>query len=295
MADLDELDVFYGELTVNRALVYARLPRPTEPGEWSLTGQVRGPRCLHAQTLPSTAPLVDQGLGPTLLARAIVPDPSFWSADLPAIYDVAVSLHRGTEVIATARTELGFRSLGIRGQHFALAGKRWVLRAVGTHTTTDHLPRAWHDATAALLAHQTTDELLAEAAQWGAFVVADIVESAQSAVDRIRALACCPAVAMVVMRHLLPPGFRQSDVAPNLLLGQAIEPREVQAILPWAQFAFVPALEPALFARNCSQIMIPIVAVRPLAAALPIAEARAACDVLQRDLAPIGQFAGYVV
>ena len=83
--DLSDLDIFYGELTVNRAFVYARLPRPADDEGLSLVGQVRGPRCSRAQTLPLTSPLVDLGPGPTLLARALVPDPCFWSPDLPAI------------------------------------------------------------------------------------------------------------------------------------------------------------------------------------------------------------------
>ena len=39
----------------------------------------------------------------------------------------------------------------------------------------------------------------------------------------------------------------------------------------------------------------PVVAARYLDSPLTLAEARAACDALQRDLAPLGQFAGYVV
>src|SRR6476646_3772891 len=105
--DLPELDVFYGELTVNRALIYARLPRPADDTGLSLAGHVRGPRCLHAQTLPLTGPLTDLGAGPTLLARAVVPEPTFWSPDLPAIYDVTIDLRRGPQTIATARREIG--------------------------------------------------------------------------------------------------------------------------------------------------------------------------------------------
>ena len=73
--DLSQLDIFYGDLTANRALVYARLPRPDDGADWKLTGQIRGPRCRTAQTLPATSPLVDLGTGPTLLARALVPEP----------------------------------------------------------------------------------------------------------------------------------------------------------------------------------------------------------------------------
>src|SRR3954454_21595882 len=109
--DIPDLDVFYGELTATRALVYARLPRPADDAGLSLTGQVRGPRCLHAQTLPLTAPLTDLGPGPTLLARAVIPEPSFWSPDVPSIYDVTVQLRRGTQTVAQTRREIGLRSL----------------------------------------------------------------------------------------------------------------------------------------------------------------------------------------
>src|SRR5262245_45045402 len=121
-----DLDVFYGDLTVSRAYVYARLPRPADDSGLSLVGQVRGPRCRLAETLPVTSPLVDLGPGPTLLARALVPDPVFWSPDLPAIYDVTVNLLRGTEIVATAKRQIGLRSLGVRGRSLFLNGKRWV-------------------------------------------------------------------------------------------------------------------------------------------------------------------------
>src|SRR5262245_46001615 len=146
--DLPELDVFYGDLTVNRALVYARLPLPADAGPWSLGGHVRGPRCLTAQTLPVTSKLEDLGPGPTLLAKATVTDPCFWSPDLPAIYDVTVHLLRGGEIAATASREIGLRSLGVRGRHLALESKRWVLRGVCTESTHAALPRHWHEALA---------------------------------------------------------------------------------------------------------------------------------------------------
>ncbi|MEX2174251.1 MAG: hypothetical protein WD872_07805 [Pirellulaceae bacterium] len=154
MPDLSELDIFYGDLTVNRALVYARLPRSVQDAGWSLVGQVRGPRCLHAETLPLTSPLVDLGPGPTLLARAMVPDPVFWSPDLPAIYDVIVHLMSGTKIVATARREIGLRSLGVRGRNLALESKRWVLRGVMTHSTVARLPRAWQGASAVFVASE---------------------------------------------------------------------------------------------------------------------------------------------
>ena len=134
--DLSQLDVFYGDLTANRAYVYARLPRIAGAESYSLSGEIRGPRTSTAATLPTTIRLEDQGPGPTLLGQAIVPEPCFWSPDLPGIYDVTVNLLHGEETVATVHRQLGLRWLGVRGRHLALAAKRWILRGVSTMSTT---------------------------------------------------------------------------------------------------------------------------------------------------------------
>jgi hypothetical protein len=291
--DPGDLDIFYGELTVNRAFVYARLPRPADDEGLSLVGQVRGPRCSRAQTLPLTSPLVDLGPGPTLLARALVPDPCFWSPDLPAIYDVTVNLLRGTELIATVRRELGFRSLGVRGRNFALESKRWVLRGVSTHSTTERLPQAWHEAAAAFVADGSDLIALDEASQCGALSIVHIDESGEQAVARLRELAHHPAVAMAVVLGELPANFKRSDVAPNLLLGNWMGGDIAFHVAPWADVQFVAAEAKLLTAAG--KIEKPVVVTRYLDRPLDLPAARAACDALQRDLAPQGQFAGYVV
>jgi hypothetical protein len=265
------------------------LPRLEEEGV-SLAGQIRGPRCLHAETLPNTSPLVDLGPGPTVLARALIPEPCFWSPDLPAIYDVTVNLLRGGDIVETQRREIGLRSLGVRSRSFALAGKRWILRGVQEQSTTASLPRAWHEANAAYICGRIEDEKLAEAAQWGALTVAE----AQGAAD-LRRLALHPGVGIALVCGALPPDFKASLEAPNLLLAQPIDGPETPRFEPWARAVFVKADDAELVRRVAALTGLPIVAVRPLANPLPVNQARAACDVLQRDLAPLGQFAGYIV
>jgi hypothetical protein len=291
--DLSQLDVFYGELTVNRALVYARLPRIDDSGDWKLSGQVRGPRCLHAQTLPVTAPLVDQEPGPTLLAKALISDPCFWWPDLPAIYDVTVKLHRGTEVVATARHEIGLRALGVRGRNLALNGKQWVLRGVSTASTTERLPRAWHEAAAAYISAGSDPESLAEASQWGTLTVVQIEQHGEEAAHQLRELARYPGVAMAVVSSL-PMNFKKSEVAPNLLLAQEIKSSAAMHAEPWADLLVIPANELER-SRGAIDNSKPVIAFRRLDSPSSVPDARAACDVLQRDLAPSGQFAGYVV
>jgi hypothetical protein len=69
----------------------------------------------------------------------------------------------------------------------------------------------------------------------------------------------------------------------------------VQRVLPWADLLFASAVNLNWIASVMTQSHLPVLATRPLAAPLELASARAACDALQRDLAPIGQFAGYIV
>ena len=293
--DLSQLDVFYGDLTVHRALVYARLPRPASEGAWSLAGTIRGPRCLHAQTLPATARLIDQGPGSTLLAQAILPDPCCWSPDLPAIYDLEVQLLRGGEVVATERRELGLRRLGARGRDLFLDGKRWVLRGVSTFSTTEQLPRFWHDASAAYVCDDSNSERLLEASQWGALAIVHLDYGADEAEGRLRDLARYPGAAIAVIMNSLPANFEKSRVAPNLLLAEWFKFFDAESVVsPWADLLFVAADE-AEDIRAALAVPKPVVAARYLDPPLPLAEARAACDTLQRDLAPLGQFAGYVV
>jgi hypothetical protein len=295
--DLAELDVLYGDLTPNRACVYARLPRPADDAGLKLAGQVRGPRCLTAQTLPLSATLVDLGPGPTLLARAIVPDPVFWSPDLPAIYDVTVRLLRGGETIATVQREIGLRSLGARGRWLVKEGKPWVLRGVLTSSTTAPLPRAWHEAGAAYVVSSSEPaehELLAEASQFGALTVVEI-PSGKLGVRELRRLAEYPGVALAVVRGDLPAGFRRGQSGPNLLLGQRITPDDELVRRDWADVLLAETTDLSQLAKVAALGELPIIVVRPLPAPISIDQARSACDRLQRDLAPHGQFAGYVV
>lgn len=292
--DIVSLDVFYGDLTVAQAHVYARLPRPADDAGLSLVGQVRGPRCLQAETLPVTSPLVDLGPGPTLLARAVIPDPCFWSPDLPAIYDVTVHLLRGREIVATARRELGLRAFGVRGRHLALEGKRWILRGVSTTSTVATLPRQWREVLASYVTAENAEDRLAEASQWGALAIVELNCAASDAPDRLRELARHPAVALVIVRGELPANFKLSQIAPNLLLAQPFE-NAALVIHPWAQVLWLENADAHLADSVLGRTALPIIVASPLAAPQPLADARAACDALQRDLADIGQFAGYIV
>jgi hypothetical protein len=148
-----------------------------------------------------------------------------------------------------------------------------------------------------LLAEESpAEESLAEASQWGALSVVELDGRGEVLASRLRELARYPGVALAVVHGELPADFQRAAAAPNLLLAQPLASGEPALLHSWADLAWVAAEDVREFTRLASAIdHIPIIAVRPLSAPLPIDESRAACDRLQRDLAPIGQFAGYVV
>jgi hypothetical protein len=290
MSDLSQLDLFYGELTVNRASVYARLPLP-EDDRLTLSGQVSGPRCLNTRTLPVTVYFCDLGKGPTLLSRAWIPDPSFWSPDVPSIYDCLVQLRRGGEILATSRREIGLKAFGVKGRFFALHGKPWVLRGVSTASANELLPREWHAASASFVCDQM-DARLAEASQRGAMSVVELAGAPEEILSNLRILAMFPAAVLAVIRGHRPLAVK--GIAPNVLLAQPLDPVREFSLQPWADAIWAQTTDAATLTQLLATDR-PVIAVRRLASARPVADARALCDELQRDLAPIGQFAGYVV
>ena len=294
-SDLSQLDVFYGDLTVTRAHVYARLPRRSDGDAGSISGEIRGPICLTAETLPVSTPLVDLGPGPTMLAQALVPDPCFWSPDLPAIYEVTVHLHSGAQIVATARRQIGLRWLGARSRNFVREAKRWILRGVSTMSTTATAPRQWHEANAAYVTDQQDPDSLVECTQYGALATVEVAGTNEQIVSQLRQLSQRPAAALAIVRGEPSNACQPREVAPNIVCAQPLRSGGDLTIRSWAAAIWAEGDNPRWFGEVAARTDLPVVAVRRLIKPLPLDAARAACDALQRDLAPIGQFAGYVV
>jgi hypothetical protein len=285
--------VFYGELSPSGASVYARLPRPQDGATWKLTGTIVGPRCLNARTLPATAYFCDLGAGPTVLSRATVLDPAYWSADLPSIYDLTIDLRVGDQVIATARRELGFKPLGVRGRHLAMHARPWVLRGVCAGSASEELPRHWHAASATFVCDQI-DARLAEASQRGAFAIIELCGTPGEIMARLKHIAMFPAAILAVVHGQMPRQFGVQGVAPNVLLAQPLDAVREFSLETWANVIWAETDDAQRLARLLA-LQQPVIAVRRLAKPVAVERARNACDELQRDLATVGQFAGYVV
>ncbi len=293
----DSLEVFLGDATPLRATLYVRLP-PTEPPEnGRLTGVLTGPRCITSRMLPADYPLRDRGPGPTCLAEVAVPDPCYWSAELPALYDLRVEWRVGDEVRQVWQRTIGLRRFGVRGRNWSHEGKRWVLRGVSRESTTEADWPAWHAAAAVCVARALTDADGERASREGVPVVAWATQGeGQLLLAELRRLARIPAVLAVIMESTgvtAALGRQLRSAAAGLPLIEAFEGGGAPA--DWADALCVPAQRLATPDERLRYWAGPMLAWRSLAAPSALSVAREACDLLQRDLAPHGDFAGYIV
>jgi hypothetical protein len=276
--------LYYSELSTARARLYVEvegLGRDVPEG-LRLQGTVRGPRNALAKTLPTSYSL--DHLGETVLAQAIVTDPCFWSPETPNIYDVSVKLVDDRKAVwKDAQLQVGFCPLSIQGRFFHWEGKPWILRGISAASVTEHLPiTAWKGYGTAFL-ENPTDEVLQTASSQGVIVFADLSK-------RLILSSLYPAAAFV----RLP--VRESYCSPpNSLLSLDIHSTRDIAVLPDAHFVHAHIIDGVTQIRELAELKAPVVVHRPLPWRVSVEEARAACDKLQADLAPYGQFAGYVV
>lgn len=292
---LDQLDVFYGGTSDSSAQIYARVAGLTDTAGLSLGGTVRGPECELSRTLPATFPLRDMEPGPTMLARAALPDPCFWSPDMPSLYRVNVELRRSGRVLETAERLLGIRMFGPRGRSLFLEGQRWVLRGVVQDEVMEDELTAWREASAAMIVSRSDETLCRDAARLGVMLVVSVTGSRDEVICELRRLAQSAAVAIAVVENTRDADEQLRYVAPNVLLAQHFPAASPVVPASWADVLICEVSQIDEFARRVADCKVPVIALRRLGGRDRLSDARAACDRLQRDLAPVGDFAGYVV
>ena len=300
MFELDDVNVYYGESTTALARIYVDMPTPRRSGSWHLSGWVRGPYCSVARTLPATYALedlagpADAQLPERLLACAQVPDPCFWSARLPALYEVHVELRDGDHEAGATRRRLGIRHLGVIGRSLVLEGRRWVVRGVGRSAVNEPLLTRWSDLAAAMLVESPDEELCKRASEHGVLLVVRM-GSPENLADQLRKLARWAAVAIVVLDRETANRDDLSSLAPNVLLAEHIPADRPFVSQPWAQIVAREVDTPSTFARELQDCRLPILAIRQGPGFEDLQQARAGCDRLQRDLAAYVDVAGYLV
>ncbi len=291
---LASLDVFWTELSPTRAVVYARLTGVAYRAGWGLSGLIRGPRSVRHQTLPTTLSFTDLGPGPTHLARAVVPDPSYWSPESPNIYDVTIELRRDGEPSLVEKRVLGFKPIRPGTRHLLREGKPWIPRGV---RVVDQCPldlAGAREQRLVLVLSETNEEPLYEASRQGANVALEVAGSSEDIVKQLRWSSRSPAVGFAVVRGQSAAAGQFREAAPNIILAQCIEGARAEV---WGDIVWVPYGGTNIDAAWLRTLDKPIFWSAPIGSCDPLEEARRNCDQLQALLVRegYGQFAGYFV
>lgn len=300
-------EVFFGAASPAEARVYARgltSGATLNAGSLKLAGRLVGPQCEFANTLPARLPLLDRSTKNECLAEAIVPDPCFWTPELPFLYRAELELLRDGQSIKKYRLPLGIRRFGARGRSLQFEGARFVLRGgwaqmgsgewkVGNDEETRFARESW----TATVIHRPSDEWCEMASSRGVLTIADFTGIAEpSALEaELHRVAKWPAVVIALLDQDASPPAQSIGAVRNLTLAQYAPSNTPLALADWAKIAFVEVSDPPQFAEKIAHCEVPIVAVRQVKPYQTLTVARSACDRLQADLAPHGDFAGYIV
>jgi hypothetical protein len=306
----DHLEVFSGAASTAEARIYARLNlgerAAPQLAKVRISGQLIGPVCEFSQTLPAKHRFIEIGQGAepqrATLIQAIVPDPCFWTPELPFLYRAELQIQYGSEIATESRT-VGIRRLGVRGKSLFFDGKRFVLRAWQACNMQNEECRMFlerdqaflRDSWTAMIVANPDDDVCEFASRRGILLVADLSDEGNTPIDSLRRVSRWTAVGFAILPKGAAISASQIAEIPNLLLAQSVPADQPVAIAPWADLLLVETNQPEVFANKIGGIELPVVAVRSHANINNIEQARAACDILQSELAPFGDFAGYVV
>ena len=226
----------------------------------SIMGQVRGPFCAHSRTLPANT-AVNQGV-----ARIV--DPCYWTPKLPFLYEAKLQLETD-HGRRQAEFRFGLRWCVTDGAGLRLNARRFVLRCVsgGDEPDLDE----FRAASASLWMTRYCEQTCARASECGVIVAcADPLTEWQA-----ESVYQHPAVFFAAS---------QFDLSPDVLTMVGDRPRKGTV--------FVVKENELDRSAGCSTT--PWFVLRPSSAGSVI-QLRRECDALQRDVATVGQFSGYVV
>lgn len=290
---LDQLQLFTGATTDASAQVYARAPLVAPQAGCELSGRIHGPFCKYSTTLSASFELRDQGAGPSVLAKGTVADPCGWTPDLPFLYTVDFEWRTPSGAARIGSKRLAIRRFGARGKSWFLEGQRWVIRGAAQELAPSDSLEAWHETCPVCFVDGLpTDAFLEQAAEAGAMIVPSLRAEQIAELDRLARQATVAACVLETSPDW-PADLRRR--IPQTLFWEALPIEAPRTLSAWAQGAFVSLGEDPAAIAPWRELAAPVVACRRIAGAPSLAAARAECDRLQRDLAPYGDWAGYVI
>ncbi len=301
------LEWILGRCDTLRSEVFLRaaFPPGIDASTVHLAATLTGPACRWAITLPVTATFstVPPGLATvpaqTIVTRAVLTEPSFWTPELPSTYQLDAQLMvAGTEVASWSRA-VGLRRLGIRGRSLWLDGRRYVPRGLVVSQGSVDIDQ-FHDAAVAAVVADPSDDLLQACDAQGIAVVGMLASEngepreSQAAAECVARWAWHPSVFMAVVPVDAADGTAGHLAAETrsrrgtLLVAQEVDGSRP----PPARIDGVDALVVALAgdavpheAWRRAPVTVPLLARRVTSPATFAAPTRRPCDALQAALA----------
>jgi hypothetical protein len=270
-----------------------------------INGRLVGPTCRYSSTLQASIPLKHRGLTrwgdrTAIVAEAVVPDPCYWSTDLPFLYRAVGEVTGPRTSLSPSAFEqpFGIRSLGTSGKRLTFNGRPWVPRIVHRVEVTESPPATvWRDAAAAMFVDRPDDELCRELSEAGVLLMTTVEGDRATVLAELSRLGRYPAVGIVVVKSTDTTPRELRTAAQNTLLARFSDRKFDASVGDQADVLLAMVLadgsEWGLKWAVASEL--PMLVMRPLDRIVPLAEARAACDVLQSDLAGKHEAAGYLV
>ena len=274
----------------------------------AIRGTIDGPHCQYASTLTATISLrapVGHASPPgeprRVTVEAAVPDPCFWTPQLPHRYRVKLELTSGNEALARTERWLGLRPLSVRGRGLHFDGANWVLRAAEKTLAPGAALSQWREESMAMIVASPDDELCEAASQIGVLLVAELSGSAKHINAELQRLSRHAAVGMAIVTPTEPLDAGVRQAAGGIILVQRIGNISGSASVvsisepTWRQAVLVDASNPAIVQQVAAGSSLPVLVELKTPPCATLAAARRACDTLQADTATLGAISGYIL
>ncbi len=267
----------------------------------SFSGNLIGPHCSYARTLPATFSIPScEGGSPgisNMSQQIAITDPCYWTPQLPYLYNFEgeMKLADGTE--QSWSHTVGFRRWEVEGRNLRLERRRIVLRgAVAAAESVVDLQAA-RDAEVTLIVKEPSDSFLQQASESGVMVIADLRSVDTDLTPHLIKLAWQPSVALVLLSFTHNRyGFYvpHSQTLGHMVHASAqLVPESVD--YEWPSIVLVELNAGEQPPHWLAITDKPVIVIRRGEDYSDFAAARAACDHLQAELAPEFDLAGYFV
>ncbi len=271
----------------------------------SFTGTLKGPQCNYARTLPadfsfscinSKNQAEVTGIQCPLYSAQVI-DPCYWTAELPFLYDLQVSLVTEDGQQLDQTTQVGLTRWETHWRNLMLDNRRTVVRGASTDATAMDVLSDARVASTALLMDHYDSAFCKAASEAGVILCVDLRTAGDSLPAIVAQLDFSPSVLLAFIGTDQAKQEHLADHWPShCIVAQLVSKTATSE--DYLDSRAVVGLELSAGERPPSWLAMasrPVVVIRRGEDYSDLGEARAACDRLQAELAPEFDLAGYFV